>query len=290
MASQNPQEYYEDESNHGTYVYETLENIVNNFWQQYCGDGKLLTTVKRHSVLYWAKKGLQQFHMDTLREVKAVELELTDNLDIILSPDYLNWVRISWLNEQTGEWHPMAENRNIALSTSYLQDHEANILFDDNGYVLEGTSASENINGNINSMNLTPCNGVCEHCFCSTGKPDWGIDTSKNYNGSFNIKPREGRIHFSSDVATKIITLEYISDGLEYESESNISINKMAEQALYDWILFNLTRLEYNLPDYEKRRTEKAYNKSMTKAKIRLAGFRVAQISQMLKAKNTWIR
>ena len=87
MASQNPQEYYEDESNHGTYVYETLENIVNNFWQQYCGDGKLLTTVKRHSVLYWAKKGLQQFHMDTLREVKEVELELTDNLDIILNHD-----------------------------------------------------------------------------------------------------------------------------------------------------------------------------------------------------------
>jgi hypothetical protein len=42
MASQNPEEYYSDESNHGDYVYVTLEEMVNNFIANYTGDGTIL--------------------------------------------------------------------------------------------------------------------------------------------------------------------------------------------------------------------------------------------------------
>jgi hypothetical protein len=33
------EEYYSDESNHGDYVYVTLEEMVNNFIANYTGDG-----------------------------------------------------------------------------------------------------------------------------------------------------------------------------------------------------------------------------------------------------------
>ena len=58
MSSQNPQIYYEAEENHGNYVYISLEDIVNNFWQNQTGDGTVLGPTKRHQILYWAKKGI----------------------------------------------------------------------------------------------------------------------------------------------------------------------------------------------------------------------------------------
>jgi hypothetical protein len=41
--------------------------------------------------------------MNALQEVKAVELELGDTLDITLPPDYVSYVRISYVNPETGE-------------------------------------------------------------------------------------------------------------------------------------------------------------------------------------------
>lgn len=34
----------------------------------------------------------------------------------------------------------LSKNENSPLATAYLQDHNADILFDDNGFVLEGTT------------------------------------------------------------------------------------------------------------------------------------------------------
>jgi len=96
MSSQNPEIYYQNEENHGDYVYESLENIVNNFMQNQTGDNTIIGTFPRSRILYWAKKGLQQLNFEVLKEVKAVELELGDTLDIILPPDYVNYVRVSW--------------------------------------------------------------------------------------------------------------------------------------------------------------------------------------------------
>ena len=54
------------------------------------------------------------------------------------------------------------------------------------------------------------------------------------YNGWFNMNPREGKISFSSNLVGAQIVLEYISDGLAYDLDSRIP--KMAEDALYSYI------------------------------------------------------
>lgn len=283
MAATNPYEYYTDEENHGNYQYETLENMVNNFMQQYTGDDKILGHTKRHQVLYWIKSGIQQFTFGALKEVKAVELELGDAYDIVMPPDYVNYVRISWLNTETGELHPMGENRKLTIATSYLQDHKADILFDNNGYVLEGTSATEIINKGLEGSEDYRCLSICD-------SQRWGLDTSKNYNGTFNIEKRTGRIHFSSDVASRIIVLEYISDGLEYESESNIMVHKFAEIALYDWTKWNLMTNRINVQDYEKRRAKNDYDTSYRNAKVKLMNLKIAEVMQLLKERNKHVK
>ena len=281
MASQNPQEYYENTENHGDYQYESLENLVNNYTQNFTGDSSTVGIIPRRQVLFWMKKGIQQFTFDALKEVKVVELELGEDLSIIMPPDYFQYVRISWLDVNTGQFRPMAENRRMAIATSYLQDHEANILFDNEGEILEGTSASELIHSQ-KSYSMNP-DSTCE-------TQNWGLDTSKNYNGEFNIDKRAGKIRFSSENAEKIIILEYISDGLEYSDENDIKVNKFAEMALYAWVTYNLINNKIGVPDYERRAKKKDFDTAFRNCKIKLMNLRISEVTQLLKGQNKWLR
>jgi hypothetical protein len=291
MSSKNPQTYYEDPANHGGYVYESLEMMVNNFMQNYTGNASLLGPIKRYNVLFWMKKGIQMFTSDALKEVKAVELELGDTLDIKMPPDYVDYVRVSWLNERTGDLMPMSNNNKLPLATAYLQDHKANILFDENGYILEGDSATNNINDDLTKLDQNQKDGIlrayCE-IFGDTYQ-NFRIDTSINYNGYFEESKRQGRIHFDSSVQSKIIVLEYVSDGLEYLNESDIKVNKYAEYALYNWTNWNLLNNKNGVPLYEKNRAKRDFDTAYRNAKIRLMNIKIAEISQLIKKRNTWI-
>lgn len=294
IGAQNPYDNYTDQTAHGNYQYISLEQIVDNFISEFTGDHLVLNNITRTNVIFWAKKSLQEFHMDVLKEIKGIELELGDTLDIVLPSDYLNYVRISWLNTVTGEYHPLSVNNNMnPFVEGWLQDHDAVPLFDADGYVLQGTSYTQTINDGLANLNIEGC--TCENaiCRCEVGcyeRPLWNLDTAKNYNGTFNIDKRLGKIHFSSNCLSKAIILEYISDGLEYESESDIKINKMAELALYDRIYKYILRKQLNVPEYEKRESEKRAYVSMHNAKLKLGDFKIAQLAQIVKGRNQTIR
>lgn len=282
MSSLNPQVYYENEENHGDFQYETLENMVNNYTQNFTGDNSVLGIIPRRQVLFWMKKGIQQFTFDALKEVKAVELELGEDLSIIMPPDYVQYVRISWLDKTTGQFRPMSENRRMAIATAYLQDHEAKILFDNQGNILEGTSASELIHSEQGN------NAVNDYCLCDDQK--WSLDTSKNGNGDFNVDKRAGKIRFSSDNAERIIILEYISDGLEYSNESDIKVNKMAEMALYAYVTWNLSSLKIGIQEYIVNRYKKDFDTKFRNCKIKMMNLRVSEVALMLQGQKRWIR
>lgn len=297
MSSQLPVDYYENEENHGNFVYESLENIVNNFWQQYTGDGTVLGPIKRSQILFWAKKGLQQFNFDVLKEVKAVELELGDALDIVLPPDYVSYVRISWVHPKTGQLMPMSKNTKLPLATAYLQDHLAEILFDDEGNILEGTTMFQNINDslpNTNSIGVLNCGNGCGGCqYYENGcvnKAMYNLDTSKNFNGSFNIDTRKGKIHFGSDSASRVIMLEYISDGLEYSADSDIKVNKMAEMALYKWINWNLLGNKLNVQEYIVGRAKKDYDTAYRNTKIKMMDLRPHELIFNINGVKKWLK
>jgi hypothetical protein len=66
----NHEEYYENEENHGGYVYVTLEEMVNNFIANYTGDGTILGA-RRSKIIYQFKQGIKKFTMNALQEVKG---------------------------------------------------------------------------------------------------------------------------------------------------------------------------------------------------------------------------
>lgn len=284
MASKNQQEYYEDESNHGSYVYVTLEEMVINFISNYTGDRTILGIPKRSNIIYQFKQGIKKFSINALREVKAVELELGDTLDIILPTDYVNYARISYVNPDTGELMVLSVNSKMPKATAYLQDHEAEVLFDDQGFILEGSTYFSELNDKIKQRNVI---GSVENCSNSI---DTKLDPTKNINGTFDIDTRSGKIHFSSDNASRVIMLEYISDGLEYSNESDIKVSKMAEEALYNYVNYELMRNLFDVPIYEKNAAKKSWESSYKNAKILMMDIKISDIMLCLNAKRKWLR
>ncbi len=114
MAYISDYKYYENEgnvpknANWGSYQYVPFTEIVNNFLYMYIGDDKLLNNIKRSTVIFHAKRGIQELNYDAFRSICVLEEMMTDNLQMILPPDYVNYVRISV--EQNGTLFPLWEN------------------------------------------------------------------------------------------------------------------------------------------------------------------------------------
>jgi len=290
LGSQNPEIYYSNEDNFGDYAFVGIEDLVNNFEQNYTGDSTLLGYIPRSKIIYQVKQGIRQFTMDFLNEVRVVELELNDANNIILPPDYLNYVRISWVDQRTGRIRPMSQNRHTPLGTAYLQDNVGDILFDNDGEILEGTTAIEAINDNL-PANPSDYPNYPYGCFGIYSRyqldPIFNYDTTINSNGTFNINDK--RIHFGADSESRIILLEYISDGLQV-AEDEMRLHKFAEIALYDYCQYNLGKNSIRLPDYEKRNLKKTYDTSSRNARLKLLKINPTEFIQMWKAGKTTIR
>ena len=274
-----PAEYYDNPDVQGNYQYVPLEEIINNFMMSRDADD-YTATVPRYKILYQAKRGLQELYYDVLRDIRALSLTVSPLLTIVLPPDYINYVRISWVDSE-GILHPMAVNSNKTFADTYLQDHAYKILFDNEGCVLKDSSIVPTDGRDSDDKKLH------NHCFSDIGfKPNTNLSNVYS-NGSFVIDNRGGVIQFSSEIASKNIVLEYISDGLYMgcggTDEEKITIHKFAEKALNDFMYFELINQRRNVPFNEKQRARKEYYNSRRVAKRRINTLRRAEILQAFK-------
>jgi len=65
----------------------------------YVGDGKIIQKAKKSDVVFFAKRSLQEFSYDTLKSVKSQELNVPPSLSLALPQDYVNYVRVSRIDE-----------------------------------------------------------------------------------------------------------------------------------------------------------------------------------------------
>ena len=64
-----------------------LKDIINAFQVAYVGAGKLIPSVKRTDLIFFAKRAMQEFSYDTLKSIKSQELTIPHNLSVILPQD-----------------------------------------------------------------------------------------------------------------------------------------------------------------------------------------------------------
>jgi hypothetical protein len=271
-----PKNYYTSEDLHGNYQYVTLEDIVNNFIMS-GQDDDFTSNVERYKVLYQARRAFRELYFDVVQDVKGVALELSPTLTITLPQDYVNYVRISWL-DSNGGLHPMALDNTLSIAKGYLQDNDYNILFDVDDEILEDTpeSVSKSSSFDISLNNFNP-----------------NADLSKSYTkGSYVIDKSSGLIKFGSEVFGKVVVLEYISDGVftNAEGSTDLKIHKFTETAVYDWMYWQLIMRRRNVPANEKMRARKEWFNSRRLSKRRINAIKAEDLRQAFKGDSKWIK
>ena len=251
------------------------------------GDDKLLSNVKRYNVLYHLKRGISELSYDALKDVRAIELEIGDTLSVPLPVDYVSYVRVSVVGDD-GMLHPLAINNKTAIAKSYLQDNNFKILFDNDGYPLEANPSivEDRFSG---KAHVEIPDDSYRGDYIISASPNFDFDVSQNGNGTFLIDKRTGKMNFSSNIYSKIVVIEYISDGLEGDPEF-ISVHKFAEQALYDYVKYMLLNNKYGVQEYVINRAKRDYYSSLQNAKIRMMELRKVNLHGILNNRKQWIK
>jgi hypothetical protein len=287
------------EDNYGSYSYIKIGDIVNNFLVAYVGVGKLLPSVKRTDVIFHTKRALQEFSYDTLRSKKSQELTVPKNLSVVLPQDYVNYVNIYWV-DQAGRQHIIMPTNNLHQSPTELpiQDNKGVPIQDSFNNNVESASSiiddrwnNNNIKNQINLLNdpLIAAEFYNDYINMFGYGRQYGLDPQyANANGYFNINNRTNKISFSNNLVDKIINLEYISDGLS--SDLDTEVPKMAEEAMYAYILHAIISTRINQPEYVVQRLKKEKSAKLRNAKIRLSNIKPNEFVQVMRGKSKWIK
>lgn len=280
----------------GSYQYTSIKDIVDNFMIAYVGDGKLIDHVAKSDVVFHAKRGIQEFSYDILKTVKLQEVELGPSLSIPMPQDYVNYVKVCYI-DSSGIRRIIYPTRITTNPTEPLvQDENYNYVFDSEGNAVEGSSITEERYKAFDTKNISGDLSSEDSLYLSTNdylRSDFGqrygaTPETTQINGFFTINERTGSFNFSSDLSGKIIVLEYISDGLGTDAE--MKVNKMAEEALYKHIAYNVLASKRNIAEFVVRRYQKERRAAMRNAKLRLSNLKVSELAQVMRNKSKRIK
>ena len=281
----------------GSYRYISLADIINNYIIAYVGDGKLINATKRSEVLFHAKRGIQEFSYDISRVEKIQEIEVGTSLSVPMPQDYIHYVRISHVDE-AGIEHIIYPGRYTSKpSESILQDSDYNYLYDNDDRLLTGTPVTDtrfqafdvkNINGAVSNEDVSYDADRNSERIIEFGKR-FGLEPEiAQKNGVFIIDEVNGSIGFSSDLAGKVITIKYVSDGMGTDAE--MKVHKFAEDAIYKYITYGIASAKANFPEYIINRFRKERRAAMRNAKLRLSSMKLGELTQVMRGKSKIIK
>jgi|TARA_B110000483_G_C18167266_1_gene531830 hypothetical protein len=290
------------DNNYGSYEYISINDVVNNYLVAYVGEGKLVPNVKRTDVIFHAKRGLQEFSYDTLKSIKSQELQVPVNLSLVIPQDYVNIVRLSFIDELGVKRiiYP-ANNLTTAPYAALTQDSVGMPIQDANSNNVEvppttierwNQADTRKITGNYSwnaAYNTDAWLQGYPMLWQQAVGERYGLNPSTTQvNGWYLIDERQGTFNFSSNLVGKLIVLEYISDGLATDLETKVP--KLAEDAMYAHINHSILASKINQPEYIVQRFKRERSAKLRNAKIRLSNIKLDQIVQVMRGKSKWIK
>lgn len=278
--------------NYNSYTYISLDDVINNFIVGYVGTGKLIQHVKRTDVMFHAKRGLQEFSYDTLKSVKTQEVTVPSGLSIIIPQDYVNYVQLSWIDNNGIKRIIYPTKLTVRPTETPIQDNtpEGVPTQDDLEQNVQGTSITNERWDNPSPLavieNLSEWYNYRDVALLGER---YGLETTlAQRNGWFIIDHRKGKFSFSSDLVGRLVTIEYISDGLAVDKDTKIP--KFAEEAIYMHIAYSILAGRSGVQEYVVRRYKKERSSALRNAKIRLSNLKLNDFIQVMRGKSKWIK
>jgi len=279
--------------NYGNYQYTSINDVINNFLISHVGEDKIIPRVRRSDVAFHAQRGLAELSYDVLRSEKSQEIEIPSSLTMILPHDYVNYVKLTWM-DGAGIERIIYPQRKTSNPTTLLQDDDGKYLYDDtDGQLLEGVPSDTwkkyKANNSNRSIDQARAEDDTDVNWTDSAGGRYGIEPEfAQDNGFFFIDPIGGQIYFSSSMNGRTVTLKYISDTLGTDGEQQV--HKFAEEALYKHIAYAILSSRINIPDYIVRRYKKEKFAATRNAKIRLSNIKLEELSQIMRNKSKWIK
>ena len=178
---------------------------------------------------------------------------------------------------------PIQDGSGVPIQDSFSKNIQADQSLTEQSW---NSNSDANITGDIDQNNT---NVFSRDWWKLTYGQRYGLEPQVSQtNGWFQINEREGKFTFSSDLANKLIVLEYISDGLSYDIDSKVP--KMAEDALYAYINHSILSTKANVPEYIVQRYQREKSAKLRNAKIRLSNIKLDEIVQVMRGKSKWIK
>jgi len=113
--------YYGGLETLGGYQFISITDVINNFRVAYVGEDKIIPKISRADIKFHALRGLQELTYDTFRSCKTLELEIPPSLLLPLPHDYVEYVKISWI-DSNGRCHTIRQCKTCPKDPlSYVQ-------------------------------------------------------------------------------------------------------------------------------------------------------------------------
>ena len=301
----------------GYYQRTHLDDIINNFIVAYIGEGKVLTKVPRHEVAFFAQRAVQEFSYDIFHADNNIELELNPaTLQVPVPQDFVSLVKITYTGAD-GQEYTAHEAQGTRTKQAILQDQNYEWNYDQDGTILYAEEPEAITRWQDPSNDFAQRDIVRNYYYGSEYDEEYnyysfysyqgrryGTDPQyDNTNGEYIFDRQRGIIYFGSGFAGArgvdqdgnatqgyIINIRYISDGLSENGDlTKVYVPKLAEDAIYAQILYNLAKVRPTaavaVPLYKKEASAKMRN-----AKIRLQGYKLEEMTQVMRGKAKWIK
>ena len=120
-------QYYEG-NDLGNYQFTSLDNIISQFEVAYVGENKIIPKIKRADIHFHAMRAMQELSFDTFKSIKAQQIDVASNLQMLLPQDYVNYTKLSWV-DNSGIKHPLYPTSSTSNPFQINQDDDGNYLF-----------------------------------------------------------------------------------------------------------------------------------------------------------------
>ena len=205
----------------------------------------------------------------------ARELEIQDNWYVNLPDDFIRSVRVSTVTP-CGKLLPLFIDETISSASTYLRDHNDELLLDDNDEPLLGSGTGVGAKSeqcNVKKF-LYP---ISEDGFYNGYNFYRGVVYGGERNQRAGIKSRNGHYKLDKEngiiqvvgVPYDVIVLEYLADPIGYKNISDVGVDITFKEAIKAYAYHMIISKRRSVPINEKLRAEKEYRRLLTDARLK---------------------